>query len=596
MPETVGILLLEAAGYGGISGWTAFGIAGGVSAASIVGSTVLVGSLIAANALLAKKPEETTQDGQISVRQARAARRRNYGIVMLGGALMFSETLEGIRYQVIAVNHGEIDAFEDHWMADQLAAVPPGAGGPITNLYIAPDGGQCVHVYPLRGTDADPAYALLAVRFPAYWTLAHQGKGIAKVLTLTIQPEAKNFTKVYPGGQTPIYRTTARAVKVWDPRDLTQHKDLKDTWKWTQNPVLIALDFHRHSDGMGLASFDDVFFTPAALAEDWIPAAAICEEWSPIKAGGAELRYVCSGGYELPSPPKGVLNAILATCDGETYQRADGAIGIRVGKVVNPTVHITDKHILSYSNFVRGSAAGGLSPVNVITAKYTAKNLDFQEADADPWRDEDSIEEAGREASQNIDLTWVTSHAQARRLMKIAYKRLNPEWTVTIITDLDGLRAYGERFVKVTIDELLIESEPAEVVGFELNAGGSCSISLRQFNQSAYDWYPAIEEGTAPNQADTTSEGEEIDNPSGVGASVGSGVISVHWTASGRVDTTPVLQYRVNPAGPWQAGIVDTPTTGHTPALPAGIYDVQVQFTVGSQTSGWSPLLNINVT
>lgn len=595
MPETIGIVLLDAVGYGGISGWTLFGISGAASAASIVGSTVLVGSLIAANALLAKKPEESTQNGQVSIRQPRAPRRRNYGVVMLGGALMFSETAAGVRYQVIALNHGEIASFEAHWMADQLADVPGGVGGPISNIYVAPDGGQCVHVYPLRGTDDDAAYPMLSTTFPAYWSSAHQGKGIAKALTLTIQPEAKNFTKVYPGGQTPIYRTMVHAAKVWDPRDPAQSKDDKSTWAWSRNSALIALDYHRHADGMGLAKFDDVFFTSAAIVEDWIPAANICDEAIPLANGSSEARYQCSGGYELQTAPKDVLNAILATCDGETYQRSDGAIGIRVGRVVDPSVHISDKHILSYSNFVRGSAAGGLSSVNVITAKYTAPELDFQGVDADPWRDEAAIDEAGREATQNIDLTWVTSHAQTRRLMKVAMGRLNPEWTVTILTDLDGLRAYGERFVKVTIAELLIEAEPAEVASFELMPNGTFAIGLRQFDQSNYDWYPLAEEGTAPNQADTSGGDDAVANPTGLNRSVAAGVISVTWDASGRQDTTPVLQYRTNPAGPWLAAMVDSGTSGHTPALAAGIYDVQVQFTVGSRSSGWSPLLNINV-
>jgi hypothetical protein len=590
MPETVGFLVLNAVFDGGtIAG---FGITAGTAA--IVGNVVIAGALIGANyALNATKPGASQQDGQISVRQPRTPRRRNYGQNYVGGALMFSETKGGVRYQVLALNHGEIDSFQGHLFGAN--GVTLDGGGDVIDIYIL-DGVHYVNVQILRGTDTDAAFGNLIADFPEYWTSAHQGKGIAKVFTKTFQPESKNFTKVYPGGQPPIYRAYIRGVRVWDPRDPAQDKDNIATWVWSINPVLIALDFHRHADGMALAAFDGSFFTSAALTEDWIPAANVCDGAIPLKAGGAEVRYSCSGGYELPAAPKEILNAILATCDAETYMRSDGAIGIRVGNAVEPSVVISDKHILSYSNFVRGTS-GSLTPVNVVTAKFVSPSLDFQEADADPWRDEDSIEETGREESRNIDLTWVQSHGQARRLMKIAHRRYNPEWSGQVITDLDGLRAWGERYVTLQINELGIDGP------FEMNAppeimpsSGTVVLSVQSFDQSAYDWDPEHEEGTAPNVADTSGSDDAIDNPSSVTASVASRVISITWDASGRIDTTPELQYRTNPTGPWSDGFVDSGTSGHTPTLAAAHYDVQVRFVVGGQESGWTPLLNINVT
>lgn len=590
MPETIGAYIVTAL----VSAEVATMTIGSVTFASIVGNVVVAGSLIAANYALSDKPESTPQDGQLSVRQTRAARRRNYGRVKIGGALMFSEAKGGVRFQVIALNHGEIDSFVEHWAADTIAEVNPSGGGPVMNIYIASNGTHCVDIRFYRGTDSDPAFPFLLERFPEYWTAAHQGKGIAKALVITQQPVSEEFTLVYPGGTPPVYRAVVNAVRVWDPRDSAQDRNIPATWTWTENPVLIALDFHRHPDGMGLAPFDASFFGDDCLAEDWIPQANICDEAIALKAGGTEPRYRCSGGYELPAPPKQVLNAILATCDAETYQRPDGGIGIRAGKTVSPTVTIADKHILSYSNFIKGSS-DGITPVNVVTAKYTARDLDYQDADADPWRDEDSIADTGREESRNLDLTWVPSHAQSRRLMKIAAKRYNPDWTVQILTDLDGLRAYGERFIRVEIAELFIDGT-AEVTSFEIMpATMTCAIGLRAFDQSAYDWDPEFEEGTAPNVADTSSGDDAIENPADVDATVEGTTIRVTWTASGRLDTTPELQYRTNPDGDWLPCFIDSPTEGHTPPLAVGYYDVQVRFNVGSHSSGWSPVLNIHV-
>lgn len=589
MPETIGFALLSVVLPEGVAG---FAITG--ATASLVGNAVLIGGTIAAGALLSNKPEVTPQDGQITVRESRAARRRNYGIVKVGGALMFSEVANGTRYQILAINQGEIDSFIEHWFADKTAQLD--GSDRVVNLYFDEHGVPYVVLYSKLGTRFDPAFPSAIAAFPSYWTAAHQGKDIAAVMTATIQPEQKNYTKVYPGGSPPIYRGIIKAAKVWDPRDPAQDKDNRDTWTWTENPVLVALDFHRHGDGMGLAVFDYVLFTPAALAEDWNYAANLCDEVMPLADGGTQARYICAGGYELPASPKEVLNAILSTCDGETYQRPDGALGIRVGRDVEPDVIIDDAHILSYSNFRNGST-GGISDVNVITAKYTARDLDYQEADADPWRDETSIGISGREEVRSLDLTWVPNHQQARRLMKVAAHRFNPEWAGQIVTDQDGLRAWGKRFITLRIHELGID-DTFEIKNFEIMPGFdsvTCVIDVLSFGQEAYDFDPDAEEGTAPNEPDTSGDDDEIPVPEDVSATPSAGSIAVTWDPSGRLDTTPALQYKLHAATDWLSGVIDTATSGHISGLAAGLYDVRIEFRVGSRESGWTTLLNISV-
>jgi hypothetical protein len=603
MPETIGLLVLEQAGFAGAAGFTVFGIAGAPSLAGIIGGGLLLGAAVGASALLTPSAGVNPQSGQITIRQARAARRRNYGIVKVGGALMFSET-QGTRWQVIAISQGEIDGYIEHWMAD--LAVTLDGSNIVNNAYT--DGTNFyVGVFPLTGTLTDGAFTQLVSGFPSFWTTAHQGKDIAKVLVGTGQPQSKDFTKVYPGGAPPVYRGVIRSSKIWDPRDPTQNRNDRTTWKFSENPVLIALDYHRHVDGMGLSFYrdingvvqpspglDNVFFTSDAITQDWGPAADICDGVMIIADGTSTKRYTCGGGYELPTAPKNVLAAILSTCDGQTYQRPDGAIGIRVGSIVAPTVTISDQHVLSYAGFVNGSS-GGISQVNVITAKFTARDLDFQEADADPWRDEVSISITGREETRSLDLTWVEFHPQARRLMKIASRRYNPTWTGTIVTDLDGLRAWGERFINLEIAELSID-DPFEIMSFTIDPGSmTIAIGVQSFDQSAYDWNPLLEEGTAPNAPDTTVIPGTISAPTSVVATPTHGNIAVTWATSGRLDTTPVLQYKLHSATDWLNGFADTQISGHISSLASGTYDIQVEFTVGSNTSGFTAILNIVV-
>lgn len=595
MPETVGFFILDAVGIEGLS----------ASTAAIVGNVALsaaaVTASIALNAFL-PKPQSSPQDGQIITRQPLPDRRRSYGYVKLAGPLMFSETDSGRHYQIIALNTGEIDSFQAHDFNALNATLD--SNGNCTNLYLlrTNDGATPMVVVQLqRGTDTDPSFPGLEAIFPGIWTSAHQGKGIAKALIITAQPPEDKFTQVYPGGQPPIYRAACRAAKVWDPRDPAQNRNDKTTWVWSSNPVLHALDYHRHKDAMGLAVYDDVFFTDTAIIEDWIPCADICDEAVPLKDGGFGARYVCAGGHLLSELPKDVLPRILSTCDGQTYMRADGAMGIRVGKTIAPTITITDEHIVGYEGFRNGPPSGSLVPVNTITAKYTDyRNLDFQQASADPWVDQAALDAAGRAEARQLDLTWCSEHPQARRLMKLAYHRANPKWAGKVYTDLDGLRAWNERYIALVIPELGIDGDSFELTGPpEFNVvSNMVTLTVASLEQAAFDWDPETEEGTAPSTADNPTNTDTIDDPTGVGvtSSPGASVIAWAWNPSTRFDAVAEAQYSVHGSANWfNASVSPAETSAATPPLTTGNYDVQVRFAVGSNDSGWVPLLNIAV-
>lgn len=587
MPETIGFLILQAIGVVEIGG---FAVTAGT--ATIVGNVALASAAVGGSLLLNRPDAPKPQDGQQTVRQSAQPRRRNYGLVKVAGPILFSEVKAGRRYQVIALNADEIDGFEDHFF-DQNGGDVDGSGTVTSGFRLGSH--HYAQIFTTLGTDADVAFEPLTTAFPTLWTAAHQGKRIAKVLTLFEQPKAEDFTSVYPGGVPPIYRAVLRSAKVWDPRDQTQHRNDKSTWKYSVNAALHSLDYHRVKKGMGLAVFDDIFFTDAAINEDWIPAAEICGDAVPLKGGGFGPRYACAGGYELPAPPKTVLAAIHSTCDGQTYQRSDGAIGFRVGKIIAPTVTLGDDEITGYDSLRRGPP-NSLIPVNQVTAKYTASNLDFQENDAQAWRDEDAINDVGKEESRDIDLRWVFLHPQARRLMKLALARFNPEWSGKIITNLGGLRAWGERYIRVQIAELKIDAT-FEVTSIEISTASlKCSIGISSLDQSAFDWNPTTEEGSEPEPPLQNEGGGGIAAPINVAASVDAGVITITWTAAVPAFVTADAQYSVSGANNWfDASVAESQVTAVTPPLAHGNYDVQVRFRSGSQRSDWTPLFGVAV-
>lgn len=498
-PASIGFIIVSAVASAEVAGTAVIGT---VTVAQIVGTIALtaasVGISVGVNLLTQKPQSSKPQDGQITTRQTVPDRRRYYGRCKVGGALMFSETtaVGGFicRIQVMALNHGEIDAFEEHWFSE-FVAVLDGSNRVINHYTLG--AAPFITLDTRVGLATETAYSLATSALPTLWTSAHRGDGIASACTQTFQPpNASDLTTVYPGGLTPPYRAVIRASKVWDPRDGGQDKDDPATWSWSDNPVLIALDYHRHADGMGLAAQDATLFSSPALTEDWGPAADICDE-----SVGGVTRYACSGGYSLPNDePATVLGAILATCDGQLYQRTDGAIGIRVGKTIAPTLTIDDDHILGYEGFRKGDNV--FLACNEVTAKYTSPLHDYQETDAEPWRDETDITDRGQVLSRALSLLWVTNHSQARRLMKLAHARFNPEWSGRVITDAAGLAAIKERYIHLTIDDGIgLVDGDFEITAFDAaisNDGTICTISVSSLDQSAFDWNEGSEAGAAP--------------------------------------------------------------------------------------------------
>ena len=581
----------------------------GVSTAAIVGNVALIGSLTAASYLMrpdAPKPS----DGQVTTKQPVTPRRRSYGLVMVSGAIGFSETLGGGLYEVVYLNQGELAAFEQHWLGDiQVTVDEDGFAIPVDpdNKAFVNKGRKYVQIFVEAGTDDDLGFPVLKALFPDKWTDAHRARGVAKVLIISTQPDSRDYTQVFPAGR-PLYRGVVRASKVWDPRDPAQDKDDPSTWTWTENPVLHALDYHRHADAMRLAAFDDILFTTAALTEDWIPAANVCDEAVALKAGGTEPRYRCAGGYLLTQPPKDVLPQILATCAGQVFMRPDGAIGIRVGQPVTPSLVFgaDEKHILGYTGFRAGDDL--FLAANEITAKFTSPDHDFQETEATPWRNEADITARGQVLTSEIDLSWVPSYSQARRLMKVEYYRKNPACVGQFATDMHALNGFGEQYVTLTLSEMDVLAQDFEVKSFEINPGeGTCSLSLSAFDSTvAYAWDPATEEGDAPPVPDMSSPDSSIEAPENVTGTPSSRTIStgtngvvlvIGWDAPARVDLRANAQYKLHAATDWLPATVSNDGTGaETPLLQDGqTYDVRVQFTSGTRTSDWTEMGSIVV-
>jgi hypothetical protein len=315
-------------------------------------------------------------------------------------------------------------------------------------------------------------------------------------LSLLCSPtdNAEDFTQVYPRNL-PVPSVVADLSPVWDPRDNTQSRTDASTWKISYNPIIQMIDFLTRADG-GLGLDYDIIIGPV-LAQ-WIEEANICDA-SELKADGTyENRYQSHGWFTFDNKPEDIINAILATCDGWMCEAGDGTIAIKVGYYRDPTVTLTDAHILSFS------AAYGQADeqsVNEIDITFTDPTQAYAKVQTETLRDEDAISAAGVVRSQPLDLTWVQSNSQARRLASRAMQRLNPQMTGTFVTTLYGLRALGERWIAVKyphvsgLQDCVVEIQDASI---DL-MNGRVTFTYHRIAPDQIEAYdPGTDEGTPP--------------------------------------------------------------------------------------------------
>lgn len=472
----------------------------GVTSAEIVGTIVINAVAFAATS----QSGPNLQSQKVNTRNPVASRRKGYGICKIGGVVVFlrrsTVTDDGILYVVVVLNSGKIDSILKHFVSDQITRIDetgirPGPVGAAVYPAVWLDG-QRVTIHYYLGEASQTADSLLLAAFPGQWTDAHRLDGLTYAVIKANGTPLEDFAEVYKAG-IPSYRAVAKMSWVWDPRVSGQDPDDPETWAWSDNAALIIMDYLWSPDGMRLPrSMIDLGI------DRWIAVANCCDDLVPLLNGGTEKRYRLSGEYDFTEPPKNVLARMLLPIDGRLHLRADGAIILDIGEFCEPAITITDEDILSY-DMRRGPSKIDLK--NEIRATYAAPGFDYEQQEADPWRNESSIDVDGLQ-SASLNLDWCPSQSQARRRMKVEAIRQNPEWQGSIVTNAKGALLLGQRYVRLQISDLELDTTfYIQKSNIDL-LNGICTFDLSAFPSTAYDFDPiphgsgvfTSEEGVSP--------------------------------------------------------------------------------------------------
>lgn len=540
----------------------------GVAANIIVGAALLGISML----LAPRPPVMKTPQAQAVVNQSTGPRIRGYGYALLGGTRAFFDSKDGYLYQVIMMHSGEIDYIEHFRVGDQQVTLNGDGDVTAPDVFVSDNtGNPYIRIRAHNGSPNQAADAMMMDAWPGVWTSEHRLRGIANLVTRFRSPRTDNASVVYPESYNTPVRALCRLSRVWDPRN--------DTTGWSDNPALCILDYLTHPDGFKKTR-DDIDLNSFALF------ANLCDEAVPLAAGGTEKRYRLWGVYSLNDEPEDILRKMRATCDAELYQNAQGKIAIRGGKWEAPTVTITDRDILGHS-MEQGN--NRFAAFNELKIMYTSPLHDYQTMEATAWIDLADQDERGPIPS-DLDLDFVPSPSQARRLAKIHIAKSNPRWKGRVTTNLMGLNALGERTIALEISELEI-TEAFYVAGFSIASDlTSVEVEVMTISEEAYQWNPATEEGQNPAVPQDTTPDLTIPVPQNLILTRPSpGVVEAEVDEPSRSGLTVQVQIRAGAGSSWQDMVTNEDGVSAAINLPDGQYQATARW-LGPQNivSQWS--------
>lgn len=534
-------------------------------------------------------------DGKQIIRESVASRRRHYGIVHVGGALSFYESRDGTLALVITTGTGRINQVTQHRINGKPVTV--GAGGVLSDTKFR----GAIRVLTRLGEDDQTAVSELSAIFPE-WTADHRQRGCSLAALICAPVKDKYFAEVYEGNRQPEYTQVIEAALCYDPRkdstaggSGTHRLDDPDSWEWTDNAALIIGDYWAHPDGYGVGA-DGVNWANIAAEAD------ICDQTVTTVDAQTIKRWRIWGSYSLATDErKTVLQEMLKACDGYCWQDADNKLNLQVGRWIEPTIHLTDDHIIALNGSMGAKATDRVNEVKVV---YTDARFDYNEQESAPVIDLAAQEELGRPESQRFDIYYAPHHNQAVRLGKRLAAKLSDRWNLVVVTNLYGLNLIGRRFCRLTCTELEIFAVAFEISALKIDfEAGTVEVGVTEVRPEDWDFNAELEEGTPPDEPGVTTVAPSVPAPENlvltavpisIGAVTGVG-IRASWDDPARDGLSFDAEYRPT-GGDWaNMAVNQDENTALSPIVDSNTeHEVRVKsVTISGRESAWTPVETI---
>lgn len=544
--------------------------AGASFATSAIGATVLrlgAGFLLQAGATALVQarqsrsaPPPTPQEVMTDGAQPITLMRRVYGEVRLSGPFnIYAMKNDAAHYGIIVAAHSTVGPIR-HFLDGVEVLI-----GADSYVSTAPFDQQAISLRAYTGQPGQVADATYQGTFPGLITSAFDYAGISYAALFARRLDGERASEVYSTGREPVYSPLWRGDdQVFDPRTNSRG--------YSNNAALV---FAREAEFYGKV----VNWAEVAVEAD------VCDQLVPNGDGGTQRRWTINRSYNDDQTWGAVMADMMQACDGFVYERADGTVGFKVGRWIEPTVVLTDRDLLS---FPLSEREWGPDAPGQFVAEYVEPLRDYFQAPCGEF----VADPAGQR--QSFEAYAVNSHNQAVRLCKAQARIQRPRYKAQAVVGLIGFELIGQRFVRVQISEIDYD-ETFEIQSLVRNSdGGTWTVGLTSAQASDFEFDPETEEPPRPVYVQVQSD-DDVPVPVGLTAAVVPGTggvaqIALAWPAQA-AHLTPVVRMRVAD-GDWQE--IATPA-GATSTVVAGLVDGQTyQFQLKNRTpvlrvSAWSP-------
>lgn len=536
-----------------------------------------VGATLLANSMRTQPTQQVNDPGAriVNLRQTIQDRSKSYGLVRTGGPVAFWKLLGGKRYVVVMLNTGEIDGIEATYLNetevtldefDQVQEAPFFSGG-----------SSMIRVQYALGDPDQVAFPDLVAAFPE-WTEDHKLTGIAPVLLNCQNPAPEDFGKVYPAGREPTVSALYRASKVYDPRDVTQTLGVFSTYKWTKNAALIIADWIVSPDGYGQQVDWDEVADEADVADSTIRT----------RTGDWIAKWQLSGTYYFSQTREEVRKQLAIATDAWFYDRADGKVGFKLGRWMEPRVTIRAEHINSIK---LGEGQDGEVRNNAMSVEYVEPAAGYRQypsaavtlSDGEPYN------------QASVAAHWVPNHTQACLVGKRTLLAMRAPTDVTLNLKLYGLLlmpcdSEDSRVFRLEYPDLGISAN-YEMADWSLSPDGM-SVNITGKVTTQADWaFDGLVDEPAPSTITDIEVVDEVPDPGNVTvASPEIGELYVDFDPPPRTSLLMRVRYRKVGATDWlEFGVPSSQSYLSIPGLPTGeFYEAEVQFrTATANASNW---------
>lgn len=539
----------------------------GTAAAATIGAIAATAAVVGGARLATSMmmPDLTSSIGdnssvrQSTVRSTTEPQKLIYGEALVSGPITFVGTAgdknRDLYHQIALAGH-EVHSITDIYFDDQVIAnstISGGnaAGGNVTSGDFGPiDSTVICKINKHLGTSTQAADADLVAAFSEY-TSAHQGKGIANIVTKWILNDESQ--SVWDQKRPQNIKALVKGKKdIYDPRLDTSagaNPTNSSYQAWTDNPALCIADYLMSSTfGLGIA----------AAKIDWdaiVTAANACDVSVSIPGSTTEKRFTCNGVIFGTDQHRQNIDKILSAMNGNlTY--TSGKYTVRAGVYAAPSESLGEDD-LAGPVMVKTSVERS-QRFNKITGMYIAPTDNHKSVEFPPVQLTAALQRDNNETLvRNISLPMTNTSYMAQRIANKLIQLSDQQKVITFPCNLSGLRvAVGDR-VNITLSDLGYSNKVFRCVGWsfsESNANG-VNLTLIEDDSGSYADPAVIEYSTVSPTGVITAGFPGVPDPSNLTATAGLKNIELNWTNPTETSRFNEIAVYASPNSSWASKV-----------------------------------------